>query len=166
MLKALPSLFPNLHRTSSSVRVEFYDKLQREADDYDRNPTKKYDGDLNTTLIFVNFFSYSRRSQCSSSFSGDTGWFVLCSYISFHCRRSEQPRTRLPRNELHSPQDCRQCLTWECSNRRRCRFPSMEWPRSHRRPRPSHSLLEFGCFPPRRVFRHAGQAMAQPLCPG
>lgn len=56
MLKALPSLFPNLHGTSSNVRVEFYDKFQREADDHDRDSMKKYDGDLNTTLIFVNNF--------------------------------------------------------------------------------------------------------------
>ena len=53
MLKALPSLFPNLLGTSSSARVEFYDKFQREADEYDRDFMKKYDEDLNTTLIFV-----------------------------------------------------------------------------------------------------------------
>ena len=53
MLKALPSLFPNLLGTSSNARVEFYDKFQREADEYDRDFMKKYDEDLNTTLIFV-----------------------------------------------------------------------------------------------------------------
>ena len=59
MLKALPSLFPNLLGTSSSARVEFYDKFQREADEYDRDFMKKYDEDLNTTLIFVSIlFAY------------------------------------------------------------------------------------------------------------
>ena len=53
MLKALPSLFPNLLGTTSSARVEFYDKFQREADDYDRDFVKKHEEDLNTTLIFV-----------------------------------------------------------------------------------------------------------------
>ena len=53
MLKELSLLLPNLHGTSSSARVEFYDKLQREADECDRNFMKKYDEDLNTTLIFV-----------------------------------------------------------------------------------------------------------------
>ena len=48
-----PSLFPNLLGTSSSARVEFYDKFQREAYEYDRDFMKKYDEDLNTTLIFV-----------------------------------------------------------------------------------------------------------------
>ena len=53
MLKALPSLFSNLLGTSSNARVEFCDKFQREADEYDRDCIKKYDEDLNTTLIFV-----------------------------------------------------------------------------------------------------------------
>jgi len=52
MLKALPSLFPNLLGTSSSARVEFYDKFQREANGCDRD-FMKYDEDLNTTLMFV-----------------------------------------------------------------------------------------------------------------
>jgi len=60
MLKALPSLFPNLLGTASSARVEFYDKFQREADEYDSDFMKKYDEDLNTTLIFVSIRSFSR----------------------------------------------------------------------------------------------------------
>ena len=55
MLKALPSLFPHLLGTASGARVEFYDKFQREADEYDGDFIKKYDEDLNTTLIFVSF---------------------------------------------------------------------------------------------------------------
>lgn len=58
MLKALPTLFPHLLGTTSGARVEFYDKFQREADEYDRDFMKKYDEDLNTTLIFVSFFSF------------------------------------------------------------------------------------------------------------
>lgn len=56
MVKALPTLFPHLLGTASSARVEFYDKFQREADEYDRDFMKKYDEDLNTTLIFVSVF--------------------------------------------------------------------------------------------------------------
>ena len=62
MLKALPSLFPNLLGTVSSARVEFYDKFQREADEHDRDYLKKYDEDLNTTLIFVSL-SLSRQPR-------------------------------------------------------------------------------------------------------
>ena len=62
MLKALPSLFPNLLGTTSSPRVDFYDKFQREADEHDRDFTKKYDDDLNTTLIFVSVFPHPSKS--------------------------------------------------------------------------------------------------------
>jgi len=56
MLKALPSLFPNFLGTVSGARVGFCDKFQREADGCDRDFMKKYDEDLNTTLIFMSFF--------------------------------------------------------------------------------------------------------------
>jgi hypothetical protein len=116
MLKALPSLFPNHLQAGaySSSSAEFYDKFKREADDYDRDFMKKYDEDLNTTLIFVSFFLHLRRLQCSFGVSGGTGRSVLCSYIGFRRRHSEQTRTGLPRNELHSPQDYRpECHAWE-----------------------------------------------------
>jgi len=57
MLKALPSLFPNLVKTSGNARTEFYDKFQREADGFDSDFMKKYSEDLNTTLIYVRFSS-------------------------------------------------------------------------------------------------------------
>jgi hypothetical protein len=57
MLKALPSLFPHLLGTASSPRAEFYEKFQREADEYDRDFLKKYHDDLNSSLIFVGCFS-------------------------------------------------------------------------------------------------------------
>ena len=59
MLKALSSLFPNLLGTATSARTEFYDKFQGEADEHDRDFMKKYDEDLNTTLIFVSTLSAS-----------------------------------------------------------------------------------------------------------
>lgn len=59
MRKALPSLFPNLLETTSNARAEFYDKFQREAEAHDRDFIKKYDEDLNTTLIFVSVFLFA-----------------------------------------------------------------------------------------------------------
>jgi len=35
------------------LRTRFYKNYQREAEEYDREFMKKYDDDLNTTLIFV-----------------------------------------------------------------------------------------------------------------
>jgi len=58
VLKGLPSHFPN-------PRAEFFDTYKREADEYDRDLTKKYDDELNTTLIFVRPFQlYTWSSQC------------------------------------------------------------------------------------------------------
>ena len=53
MRKALPSLFPNLNGTASSAPVEFYNRPQRAADNYDHDFIKEYDKDLDTTLIPV-----------------------------------------------------------------------------------------------------------------
>lgn len=64
MRKVLPSLFPNPPGTASSARIEFYDKFQRAADDYDRDFIKKYDEDMNTTLIFVSTFPRTPRLSC------------------------------------------------------------------------------------------------------
>ena len=55
MLKALSSLFPSVGTTSDPA-VEFYNKFQRAADDHDYGFIKKYDEDLNSTLIFVSVF--------------------------------------------------------------------------------------------------------------
>jgi len=38
-------------------RAEFYNKFQREIEEHDREFEKKYDEDLNTTLIFVSVHS-------------------------------------------------------------------------------------------------------------
>ena len=38
-------------------RMVFYDNFQREMDEHDRDFEKKYDEDLNTTLIFVSVCS-------------------------------------------------------------------------------------------------------------
>ena len=35
-------------------RVEFYNSFQREMEEHDQDFNRKYDEDLNTTLIFVN----------------------------------------------------------------------------------------------------------------
>lgn len=85
MLKALPTLFPHLLGTASSARVEFYDKFQREADEYDRDFMKKYDEDLNTTLIFVSDFLLHHCHDVDLALWG-IGRFVFCGHFHFHCR--------------------------------------------------------------------------------
>lgn len=90
LLKALPSLLPNLLGTTKNPRVEFYDKFQCEADEYDRDFMKKYDEDLNTTLIFVSGSCIPASILALICLLGRS---ILCSHIHFHSRRSEQSRT-------------------------------------------------------------------------
>ena len=71
ILKALPSLFPNLPETASGPLHEFYNKFQREADEYDRDFLKKYGSDLDTTLIFVSAFLPSTLSAALISIPGE-----------------------------------------------------------------------------------------------
>jgi len=46
--------------TQEDYRTKFYEVYRREAEDYDRESIKRYDEDLNTTLIFVRVL----RSLC------------------------------------------------------------------------------------------------------
>ena len=51
--RALGSYFPSIASRTMTARMEFYDKYKREADGHDKDFIKKYDKDLNITLIFV-----------------------------------------------------------------------------------------------------------------
>jgi len=61
----------NLSGTASNARVEFYDKFQRAADDHDSDFIKKYDEDMNTTLIFVSPFHGNHSCRVNGAFSGE-----------------------------------------------------------------------------------------------
>jgi len=41
--------------TQGDHRTQFYEHYRKEAEEYDREFMKKYNEDLNTTLIFVSF---------------------------------------------------------------------------------------------------------------
>ena len=71
---ALRSFFPPIK--TDYARVDFYTMYRREAIEYDTEYIKKYDEDLNTTLIFV------RRS---SLFSSSISFFLIGG--SFLCRQ-------------------------------------------------------------------------------
>lgn len=49
----LPSLRRDLRSTQGDLRSRFYEEYRKEAEEYDREFIKKFDDDLNTTLIFV-----------------------------------------------------------------------------------------------------------------
>ena len=50
--KVSPSPF---HGTARGVYIEFYNKFQRKADEYDGDFVEKYERDLSTIMVFVSF---------------------------------------------------------------------------------------------------------------
>lgn len=62
-------------------RVKFYDKFQREMEEHDRDLERKYDEDLNTTLIFVTVRSRAWAGPRESPVSRCLLWLVLPSPV-------------------------------------------------------------------------------------
>jgi len=81
-----------------------------------------------------------RRSRCSFGSPGGTGRFVTSAFV---VGVREGLRSDYQKNELRPPRDCRQCLAWEHSDRHRCRFHYIGWPRSHCCPRPATFYSSF-----------------------
>ena len=133
---------------------------KREATEYDIDYVKKYDEDLNTTLIFV------RRPPPLFSIISSVlvGRSILCRQLRLRHRRPFQPPTQSeravcrhpPRNSLHS-QPVHHPRRPSCS------------PACSGRPigRDGHGDMSDVCesddLPAGRIRRHAGQAMAEPI---
>ena len=168
MLKVLPTLFPHFLGTANSARVDFYNKFQREADDYDRDFTKKYDEDLNTTLIFVCVFIFSSTFPVVLTICllWGIGRFVFCSCICFYRRCRKLALTGLHTIQLHRPYRYGQYLARAPPSGPQFCSPSVERSRSDHRPRPIYPLFKSSRFSPLRLHRHVGQTVAQSLLPG
>ena len=72
----------SLEPSFEDLRAKFYEHYRKEAEEYDNDFMKKYDEDLNTTLIFV----------CCPCFLGAqvlicvTGWSILRHCLRLHHR--------------------------------------------------------------------------------
>ena len=73
---------------------------KREATDYDTDYVKKYDEDLNTTLIFVRPSSSALAKYLILPVP--VGWSVLCRQLRFRHRRPFEPPTQSER-AIRSP---------------------------------------------------------------
>jgi len=71
-------------------RADFYKIYRKEAEEYDKEFIKKYDEDLNTTLIFVSLVCYSNAHVLTWA----EGWSVLRRDFSLHHRRQLPTPTR------------------------------------------------------------------------
>ena len=71
----------NLEASREDLRTQFYTHYRKEAEEYDNDFMKKYDEDLNTTLIFV-------RCMCRPGprvLTRVTGWSILrCGFRLYH----------------------------------------------------------------------------------
>jgi len=63
VVEPLCSLGKQLPSAQEDPRAAFYDIYHREAEEYDRDFIKKYDEDLNTTLIFVSLADLSGHTH-------------------------------------------------------------------------------------------------------
>jgi len=142
-------------------RLDFYTMYKREATEYDTDYVKKYDEDLNTTLIFVRRLSHTLSSIISLV---HIGRFVLCRQLCFRHRcpfkTSARPQRTIrgpsPRNPPHSQ-----------SVRHPRRDPHSPTYSGRSTERDRHRNWAHVCEPPdlpaRRIRRHAGEAMAEPI---
>ena len=64
----------------ANFRAQFYENYRKGAEEYDKEFMKKYEEDLNTTLIFVRL----ARSFSAHALRRDTGWSVLRRNLRFH----------------------------------------------------------------------------------
>ena len=72
----------SLEPSFEDLRIKFYEHYRKEAEEYDKDFMKKYDEDLNTTLIFV------RCPRCSGALVliRITGWSILRRRLRLHHR--------------------------------------------------------------------------------
>ena len=89
----------DLSPTHEDHRARFYEHYRKEAEEYDKETIKKYDEDLNTTLIFVSFVR-------GSGPRANRGRRLVCSPLSPpHSSSSStlsSSRTRMTRLQLSS----------------------------------------------------------------
>ena len=90
---ALRSFFQQIR--TEDPRLDFYAVYKREATEFDLDYVKKYDEDLNTTLIFVR---PSRAHVKLTTLPGLVGRPVFCSQFRFRHRRLSKASTRSQRS--------------------------------------------------------------------
>ena len=67
--------------TPEDIRSRFYEDYRKVADEYDKEFNKRYDEDLNTTLIFV---SLESCSDVTYVLTWITGWSILRRHFRLH----------------------------------------------------------------------------------
>lgn len=66
--------------TQEDHQAQFYEGYRKVAEGYDKAFLKKYDEDLNTTLIFVS----SSPGFDDGVLTSGVGWFIFCSHFCIY----------------------------------------------------------------------------------
>jgi len=133
---------------------------KREAMEYDTDYIKKYNEDLNTTLIFVS--NYRWLSQPISFVV--VGGSILCRQLSIRHRCPFSTPAR-PKRAIRGPPPCHPPHSQSVCDSRRdpCRSTHSERPTERGRHSHRPHVRKPSDLPARRIRRHAGKAMAQPV---
>jgi hypothetical protein len=83
----------NSQESAHNPRTEFFNVYEKEGEVYDSRFGKKYDDDLNITLIFVSDF-FVTRLQVWILACYVKGWSFLRRQFGFHHQRAKYPPTR------------------------------------------------------------------------
>ena len=149
----------DLPPTHDDCRARFYEHYRKEAEEYDKETIKKYDEDLNTTLIFVSFV----QGSGSPILTRVTGWSILRGHLRIHHRPQLSAPTGPERRNRRSP-PCSHLQDRQYHVRQRgSNPPAMDRPSAHGRPRPSHPLRESRHFTPLRTPCDARQTMVESI---
>jgi hypothetical protein len=144
---------------SSDPRTRFYEKFKEEVAEHDEDLQKKYDEDLNTTLVFVSFFPPT-ESQCLTHCEVRS---VFSNIRRVHPGHTVGTQTGLRTTEQYAPRASPQCYRWKYPSRTGSHSTAMAWPRSFRSSSPSRTLCGPLCHITRRFPGYAWETVARPV---
>jgi hypothetical protein len=147
--------------------VEFYNKFQREMEEHSRDFGRKYDEDLNTTLVFVSLYSCAGVGAFRIVWGPiltmrfRTVWFILSRNVGVHRQLTVGSQAGLRANERQAARDAPQRHHRNYPCQFRALHTSMVRPRSGHRSGSVRFLRDIMCDSPSVIPRHAWEVMAQ-----
>jgi len=149
-----------LELPQGDLRARFYERYRKEAEEYDKGFMKKYDEDLNTTLIFVRCAHRSGTRVLTRV----TGWSVFRRHFSVHHPSPLRVPARPERRDSRSPPCPHPQNRQHHIRRRRSRNPTaLVWSRTHGCPGSGNPPRESHCFTLLRLPGDARQAVVEPI---
>ena len=162
--RALASYFPSTTSRMMTTHAEFYDKYKREADEYNKDFIKKYDEDLDTTLIFVSegFRAHVERIQWNI-----LGRVVLRCDFSVHHRLPARYQRRFRPDIREAPLRPRsECQRHHLRRTRRPPTTQLATLRHQLHQRSMYDVCQSRGIGSRRLPRHAWKTVAQQAVSG